>query len=89
MDLFKLILFSLCVLTSLACTVLLFRAYTRRRYRLLMWSAICFASLTVSNILLFTDLVILPTQVDLRGVRLLSALGGMLFLLYGFIWDTE
>jgi hypothetical protein len=33
--------------------------------------------------------VIYPTQVDLRAIRLLAALGGMLFLLYGFIWDTE
>jgi len=89
MDLFKLILFSLCVITSFACTVLLFRAYARRRYRLLMWSAFCFAGLTVNNLLLFADLVLFPTQVDLRLVRLLSAFGGMLFLLYGFIWDTE
>jgi hypothetical protein len=89
METFKLILFTLAVLSSLTCTLLLFRGYSERRYRLLMWSAICFAGLTVNNVFLFVDLVIYPTQVDLRAIRLLAALGGMLFLLYGFIWDTE
>ena len=44
--------------------------------------------LTINNLLLFLDLVIIP-DVDLRTVRLITALIGMLFLLYGFIWEIE
>jgi len=84
----KLTLYAVCVLSSIACTVLLFRGYLKRRIRLLMWSAICFAGLSVNNLLLFVDLVLFP-DIDLRLARLVPALIGMLFLLYGFIWDAE
>ena len=53
-----------------------------------MCSAICFAVLTINNIALFLDFVVFP-EVDLRLARLLPALVGMVFLLYGFIWDTD
>ena len=53
-----------------------------------MWSAICFAGLTINNIVLFLDLVVFPS-IDLRLARVIPALVGMLFLLYGFIWDIE
>jgi hypothetical protein len=88
MQIFKIILYSAAILTSLGCTILLFRGYQQRRLRLLMWSAICFAALTLSNIFLFVDLILLP-DVDLRVLRLSSALVGLFFLLYGFIWDSE
>lgn len=88
MNLFKIALYGVAVLTSFACAVLLFRGYARRGIRLLMWSGLCFAGLTVNNIVLFLDLVVFP-DVDLRLVRLVSALVGMLFLLYGFIWDAD
>jgi len=55
---------------------------------LLLWSALCFAGLTLNNALVFVDLVILP-QIDLRLIRLLAALGGMALMLYGFIWDSD
>ena len=86
---FNSILYLLALVTSLACMVLLFRAYAASGLRLLLWSALCFVGLSVNNVLLFIDLVILPTQVDLRPYRLLSALVGLLFLLYGFIWEAE
>ena len=88
MNVLKLTLYAVCVLSSIACTVLLFRGYLKRRIRLLMWSAICFAGLSVNNLLLFVDLVLFP-DIDLRLARLVPALIGMLFLLYGFIWDAE
>ena len=53
-----------------------------------MWSGICFVGLTVNNVALFIDLVVYPT-IDLRLMRLIPALIGMMFLLYGFIWDAE
>ena len=46
MNLFKVLLYITAILSSLACTVLLFRGYGRRRIPLMKWSAICFAGLT-------------------------------------------
>ena len=86
---FDSILYVLALVTSLACMVLLFRAYAASGMRLLLWSALCFVGLSVNNVLLFFDLVVFPTEVDLRPYRLLSALAGLLFLLYGFIWESE
>ena len=82
------ILTSLAVLTSAACMLFLFRAYTRTGLRLLMWSALCFVCLTANNVFLFCDVVLYP-DIDFRPFRLVSALVGILFLLYGFIWEAE
>ncbi|HTQ35436.1 MAG TPA: DUF5985 family protein [Steroidobacteraceae bacterium] len=76
-------------LTTLLCAVLLLRGYARGRQRLLLWSGLCFAGLAVSNTLLFIDLVVLPTSIDLYLLRLASAAAAMLLLLYGLIWDSE
>lgn len=84
----KVLLSSLAILTSLACTVLLARSYLQRRMRLLLWSAVCFAALTVNNVLLFLDVKTFP-DVDLRVPRLVAALVGMVFLLYAFVWDVS
>ena len=89
MDTFKAVLYLIAMLTSGACMVLLFRAYVDSRVGVLLWSALCFVGLTVSNTLLFVDLVLLPEAVDLRLYRNLAALGGMLFLIYGFIRESE
>jgi hypothetical protein len=88
METLKLTLSLLAAITSLACTVLLFRGYVQRRVRLLLWSALCFVGLTVNNVLLIFDLVIFAA-VDLRPMRLAAALIGMLFLLYAFIWESD
>lgn len=85
---FKIALYLLAVFSSGACAVLLFRGYSRRRLRLLMWSAVCFVGLTINNVALFVDLVVFP-EIDLRLARLIPALIGMTLLLYGFIWDTD
>ena len=84
----NLILTLLAALTSLTCTVLLFRAYAGNAVRLLLWSALCFVCLTANNALLFFDLVVFP-DLDLRMYRLSAALAGVLFLLYGFLWEAE
>jgi hypothetical protein len=88
LDVFKFLLFLLAALTSFACMALLFRGYARTGLRLLLWSALCFIFLTVNNVLLFVDNVILP-DVDLRPYRLLAALVGIGCLLYAFIWEAE
>lgn len=82
------VLTSLAVLTSAACMGLLFRAYAASGVRLLLWSGLCFVFLTVNNLLLFLDLVVFP-DLDLRPYRVLAALLGIGFLLYGFIWEAE
>jgi hypothetical protein len=76
-------------LTTLLCAILLLRGYMRGRKRLLLWSGLCFAGLTVSNTLLFVDLVLLPQAVDLYLLRLATAAAAMLLLLYGLIWESE
>ena len=78
----------LAAITSLACMLLLFRGYAATGVRLLLWSALCFVCLTANNALLFVDLVVFP-ELDLRGYRLGASLAGVLFLLYGFIWEAE
>jgi hypothetical protein len=76
-------------LTTLLCAVLLLRAYVRVRQPLLLWSGLCFAGLTLSNALLFVDLVILRDSISLYLWRLGTAAGSMLLLLYGLIWESE
>jgi hypothetical protein len=82
------IVYALCVLTSLACAVLLWRGYRRSRARLLMWSSLCFVGLALNNALLIVDLRVLPA-VDLSVWRTLPALIGIALLVYGLVWDAE
>jgi hypothetical protein len=82
------IVYSLCALTALVCTYLLFQGYRRGGYRLLLWSGLCFAGLTLNNLLLVLDKVLLP-HVDLSVWRTSVALLAMMVLVYGLIWDSE
>jgi hydrogenase/urease accessory protein HupE len=77
----------LCTLTSLACTLLLFNGYRREGARLLFWAALCFAGLTVNNLLLFVDLVMVP-EVDLSVARSAIALVALFVLIYGLVWES-
>ena len=84
----KILIIAIAPLTSIACMVLLFRSYLATRRRLLLWSAVCFVGQSINNIVLFVDLLVLP-ETDLRVLRLTAALVGMLFLIYGFISESE
>jgi len=79
----------LCAITSFACMLLLAHGFHRTRSRLLFWSALCFVGLALNNALLFIDLAIFPTEVDLQLPRLISSGAGVLLLLFGFIWETQ
>ena len=81
------VVYYLCALTSLACAVLLLRAWALRRVRLLLWSGICFVGLALNNALLILDRVIMPDR-DLALVRSVPALIGVMVLIYGLIWDA-
>lgn len=82
------IIYSLCALTAFLCSGLLLHAYRRNQYRLLLWGGLCFAVLTINNILLILDKLVVHS-VDLSTWRLVAALIAMLIMLYGLIWDTE
>lgn len=75
-------------LVTLACGVLLARAWSAGRKKLLLWSAICFFGLALSNLLVFVDLALLP-NVDLYPLRLIIGAASMLILLYGLIWEGQ
>ena len=78
----------LCALTALACAVLLLRSYAQNRTRLLLWGGLCFVGLTLSNVLVVVDLLLVP-EVDLFLWRTIAALVGMAILMYGLIWDAR
>jgi hypothetical protein len=80
--------YTFCALTAFVCAVLLLQAYARGRYRLLLWSGLCFVGLTLSNLLLVFDKIVVPDQ-DLQAWRTSIALVAMSILLYGLIWDAE
>ncbi len=82
------LVYVLCALTSTACAVLLLRGYARSRFRLLLWSGLCFAGLALNNVLLVVDKRVIP-EMDLSVWRTLPALAGIALLLYGFVWDTR
>ena len=88
MEALKILIVAIAPLTSIACMVFLFRSYLATRRRLLLWSGVCFVGQSVNNIVLFLDIVVLP-EADLRPLRLTAALVGMLFLIYGFISESE
>lgn len=76
------------IVTAL-CAILLLRGYVRSRSRLLLWSGLCFAGLTVSNGLLFVDLVLLPADHSLYMWRLSTAAASMMLLVYGLVFESE
>ena len=83
------VVYFLCALTSLTCFVLLFRAWRGSGARLLFWSALCFAGLTLNNFLLVVDRVFLPVEVDLSVWRLTVAFVAVSLLLIGLVWEEE
>ena len=76
-------------LVTLVCAILLLRSYAKVRTPLLLWSGLCFAVLTLSNALLFVDLVILANQASLYVARLATAAIGMMLLVYGLVFESE
>ena len=69
---------------SMSCIVRSFGGGTR----LLLWSSLCFACLTLNNVLVAVDLVLLP-GVSLFVFRNVSALVGIGTLLYGLVWEAR
>jgi hypothetical protein len=78
----------LCAVAALACSLLLWRGYSRRRVRLLLWCSLFFLALTLENVILFIDVVLLGPDTDLSLLRHSVALIGVMLLLYGLAWET-
>lgn len=79
----------LCAITSILCALLLLRGYRATRTRLLFWASLCFVFLALNNVILYLDLVILPTQVNLFWYRNSAAVIGMLLLVFGLTWESR
>ena len=75
-------------LTVALCAVLLLIAYSRVKQRLLLWSGLCFAGLTLSNTLVVIDLAVVP-EFSIYLWRLGVAAFSLLLLLYGLIYESE
>ena len=83
----EVIIYLLCVVTSLLCAYLLVRAYRRGKTRLLVWCALCFILLAGNNLVLAADVLLLP-DIDLGGLQLITSLSAVFALLYAFIWEV-
>jgi hypothetical protein len=81
-------IYLVCGVTSLGCAALLLRQYRRTRTRLLAWSTLCFAGLTVNNALLWVDLVAVP-DVDLSLWRTGVAFVSVATLALGLAWESR
>jgi len=82
------VVYLLCALTSLLCTVLLIRSYKETKMPLLFWTSASFAVMALANLLLFVDLVIIE-DIDLLLVRTTTTLVAVVMLLYGLVMKGE
>ena len=82
-------IYTLCALTSLVAALLLFRGWRQTQTPLLLWSAVCFAFLTVSNTFLVLDRTVYNVTADLSTERLVTAFIALLVLVIGLIWESD
>jgi hypothetical protein len=80
--------YGLCAATAFACAALLLRGYLRTRFRLLLWSGLCFVGLCLDNILLVLDELVF-VDVDLSPWRLALGLVSMLLLVVGLVLEGD
>jgi hypothetical protein len=83
------IVYVLCGLTALTCTFLLIRSFRHSRQKLLLLIGLCFAGLTVNNILLPVDLIWLKHEVDLSVLRSGVGFLSVALLLVVLIWEAR
>lgn len=84
----NLAVYLLCAATSLLCAILLLRSYREGGVRLLLWSGLCFVFLFLSNSMVVIDFRVVHSH-NLALARVVPALIGVGFLLYGLVWDSE
>jgi len=81
-------IYTLCALTALACATLLLRAFFRTRFKLLLWSGLCFVGLCINNVLLVLDKLVF-VQADLSPWRLALGLISVLLLVAGMVLESD
>lgn len=69
------------------CAFLLLRGYSRSKMRLLKWSGLCFTCLTLSNSLIYFDVIIFP-DIEILPLRNLLTFLGLSVLIGGMIKET-
>ncbi len=82
------ITYFLCAATGMFAAMLLLVTYRRRRTGLLLWSAFGFIGIALNNTLMFVDLVLMPSTLDLAIARAAVAAAAMLVLTIGLIVET-
>lgn len=82
------LIYGLCALTALTCAFLLLRSYARNRFRILLWSGLCFVGLTANNVLLVLDKTLFA-HIDLSSWRLVTALVAMALLVAGLVLEGD
>ena len=82
------VIYLLCAGTSLLAAFLLLRQYRFSRTPLLLWSFVGFVGLAANNVLVYLDVIIVPS-IDLSVPRALTGAVGMLTLLYGLIGESR
>lgn len=83
------VVYTLCLLTSLLCAVLLLRnCGADGAPGLLFWSGLSFLIFAISNALMILDLLVLH-EIDLAPARAVTAFLSVGLLLYGLVWDGE
>lgn len=83
------VVYILCAVTSLACAVLLVRAYLSSKSALLLWSSVCFVGLFINNVVLVVDVVLTANEVDLLLLRDMTNTASVLALVFGLVWSSR
>lgn len=81
------VVYLLCAITSLVCAIMLFKAWSKSKFRLLFWSSLGFTGFAINNILLFIDVVVFPEVTFIINVRTVPAVIGMVVMIYGLIME--
>lgn len=85
---FPVLIYILCFLAAALCTWLLFRGYWRTGAKLLFWSGLCFAFLSLNSLAVILDIVVWA-DTDLQLLRHSASLAAVGTLLVGLIWEAE
>lgn len=82
------VVYILSSLVSAIVAVLLLRGYRAGRAGLLLWSGLCFVGLTINNVFVYLDKVVI-LDTDLSVPRHATGLAGLLVLVVGLIWESD
>ena len=80
--------YSMCAVTAAVTATMLLRAWRPGGTAMLFWSGLCFVGLTVSNVVVLVDLLLVP-QYDLRWLRNSAGLLSVSLLIYGLLLEDR